>query len=332
MRVLIDTTYARRAPHSGTAVYLDGLIEALSSQEGLEVVPVSNERRGSPGGGGVRSVRNMLTDRWWEEMELPNLALANGADVIHHPLPATSMRHQGAGVVITVHDLAFERLPDKFDRRFRRYAHKAHRAAALAAAAVICVSETTARDVRELWGVPAERIVVAPHGPGQVLPAVPRAAAAEHFLYVGDREPRKDLATLLAAHERYRTQVPDPLPLVLAGAAGDPVGPERLAELYARAAALVHPSLYEGFGLTLLEAMAAGTPVIAARAAGAVEVCGEAAVWFEPGAVDELAGAMAGLGATGTAGLSEAGRRRAAEFSWSASARAHRAAYSLAQP
>ena len=68
MRVLIDTTYARRAPHSGTAVYLDSLIEALSSQADLEVVPVSNERRGTPGGGGVRSVRNMLTDRWWEEM------------------------------------------------------------------------------------------------------------------------------------------------------------------------------------------------------------------------------------------------------------------------
>ena len=55
----------------------------------------------------MRSVRNMLTDRWWEEMELPNLALSNGADVIHHPLPATSMRHRGARVVITVHDLAF---------------------------------------------------------------------------------------------------------------------------------------------------------------------------------------------------------------------------------
>jgi glycosyltransferase involved in cell wall biosynthesis len=329
MRVLIDTTYARRAPHSGTAVYLDRLIEALSSQEDLEVVPVSNGRRGPRGGGGVRSVRNMLTDRWWEEMELPNLALSNGADVIHHPLPATSMRHQGARVVITVHDLAFERLPDMFDRRFRRYAHKAHRDAALAAAAVICVSETTARDVRELWGVPAERIVVAPHGPGQELPAVPRAAEPEHFLYVGDREPRKDLATLLAAHARYRTQVPDPLPLVLAGA-GDPVGPERLAELYAGAAALVHPSLYEGFGLTLLEAMAAGTPVIAARAAGAVEVCGDAAVWFDPGSVEQLADAMAAIGGRARR-LSEAGLRRASEFSWARSAQAHRAAYSLAQ-
>jgi len=325
MRILIDTTYARRAPHSGTAVYVERLVQAL----GPDAVPVWNHRRGGRGGGGLASARNLLADRYWEEVELPRLAREHRAEVIHHPLPALTRRPRGARVVITVHDLAFERLPEMFDARFRRYAQRSHRAAGRLADTLVCVSETTARDVRELWGVPAERIVVARHGPGQELPAVPRADSSQHFLYVGDREPRKDLATLLAAHERYRAQVPDPLPLVLAGAAGDPVGPERLAELYAAAAALVHPSLYEGFGLTLLEAMGAGTPVIAARVAGAVEVCGEAAVWFEPGSVEQLADAMAGIDAT-DAELSAAGRRRAAEFSWAASAQAHRAAYSLA--
>jgi glycosyltransferase involved in cell wall biosynthesis len=329
MRILIDTTYAQRAPHSGTAVYLERVIEALGSQEGVEVVPVSNQRRGPPGGGGVRSVRNLLSDRWWEEMELPNLAVTNQADVIHHPLPATSMRARGPKIVITVHDLAVERLPDMFDPRFRRYAYRAHRAAGRLADALICVSETTARDVRELWGVPEDRIVVARHGPGQELPAVPRSETPEHFLYVGDEEPRKDLATLLAAHELYRQRVADPLPLVLAGAAGEPAGPEELADLYARAAALVHPSLYEGFGLTLLEAMAAGTPVIAARVAGAAEVCAGAALWCEPRSVEQFAAAMVEVGVRAEQ-LSEAGRRRAAEFSWAASARAHVAAYSLA--
>jgi glycosyltransferase involved in cell wall biosynthesis len=324
MRVLIDTTYAHRAPHSGTAVYLGRLTEALGS----EAVPVSNQRRRSPAGGGLGSVRNLVADRFWEEIELPRLARARGAEVIHHPLPALTRLPRGARVVITVHDLAFERLPAMFDPRFRRYAHRVHRAAARAAAAVICVSETTANDVRELWGVPAERIVVAPHGPGQQLPALPRAPEPGHFLYVGDTEPRKDLATLLAAYDLYRSRVASPLPLVLAGAAGEAAGPQRLAELYAGAAALVHPSLYEGFGLTLLEAMTAGTPVIAARAAGAVEVCGDAAIWCEPRSVQEFADAMAGIGAASE--FSERGRRRAAEFSWAASARAHLAAYSLA--
>jgi glycosyltransferase involved in cell wall biosynthesis len=324
MRVLIDTTYARRAPQSGTAVYLDRLIGEL----GQDATPVWNRRRGAAGGGGLGSWRNLLADRWWEEVELPRLARAHGADVIHHPLPARTRRPRGARVAITIHDLAFERLPEMFDPRFRRYAHRAHRAAARAADVVICVSETTARDVRELWGVPAERIVVALHGPGQALPALPRAARPEHFLYVGDAEPRKDLATLLAAHERYRSRVADPLPLVRAGAAGETVGPRRLAELYAGAAALVHPSLYEGFGMTLLEAMCTGVPVIAARAPAAVEVCGDAALWCEPRSVEQFADAMAMIG--DGAEPAARGRARVAGFSWAASARAHVAAYSLA--
>src|SRR5205807_3399263 len=110
------------------------------------------------------------------------------ADVIHHPLPAHA---RGAGVpqVVTLHDLAFERLPESFDRRFRAYAHRAHRRAALAADVVLCVSETTAADARKLWGVAPDRIVVAPLGPGQALPAPsgePTHSERTHFLYVGD--------------------------------------------------------------------------------------------------------------------------------------------------
>jgi len=326
VRVLVDTTYALRGP-SGTATYLAGLVPALR-EAGVEVVEAANERRRPPRTG---SARNWLADAAWVQRELPRRARAARADVVHHPLPAHA-RATGPAQVVTVHDLAFIRLPEAFDRRYAAWARRAHRAAARRARAVVCPSETTARDMRARWGVPEARVVVAPHGAGQPLPAVPPEAEPTHFLYVGDAEPRKNLAALRAAHARYRERVRDPLPLVVAGAAGEPVGPERLAALYAGAAAVVHPALYEGFGLTLVEAMRAGAPVLAGRAPGVVETAGDAALYADPRDPEDLARALERLAADPAlrAQLSERGRRWAARLSWAGSARAHISAYTLA--
>lgn len=345
MRVLLDMTYSRRAPFSGTAVYLERLAGALGGIDGVEVVTVANRRRRPPAKGGLGSVRNLLSDRWWTVRELPRLARAERADVIHHPLPAHAPR-AGVAQVVTLMDLAYERLPECFDRRFRIYARRAYRRAALAADAVVCISETTAGDARELWGLARGRIVVAPLGPGQVLPRAtgrrsPAPAEPAHFLYVGDDEPRKNLSTLIEAYAIYRSGARSPLPLVLAGSAtasGPGIqirhrpGPEELAELYAGAVALLHPSLYEGFGLTALEAMTQGIPVIAARAPGTTEVCAEAVCYADPHAPGSFAAAMARLAEEPDLrdDLAERGRRRALEFSWEGCARAHADAYSLA--
>lgn len=336
---MLDTTLARRAPLSGTAVYLAELARALRTRDGVEVLEVSDRRRGAAGRGLPASVRNALADQLWVAVTLPRLARAHGADVIHHPLPAAAPR-AGTPQVITVHDLAFARLPEHFDARFRTFARIAHRRAARRADAVLCVSETTAAAVRELWGVAPERIVVAPHGPGQELPDTP-ARERRHFLYVGDDEPRKDLATLLEAHRRHRASSGDPRELVVAGGAEIAApgvrcelrpGPSRLAQLYAGALALVHPALYEGFGMTPLEAMRTGTPVIAAAAPGVTEVCGDAARYFEPGDPEGLAAAMAELASSPErrGELVGRGRRRVAQYSWESSARRHLDAYSLA--
>ncbi len=344
MRVAVDVTPARRGvdgPYSGTVVYLQRLVPALR-RLGVEVVELHNARRAAPAGGGWGSVRNLAADLAWVQHELPRRAARAGADVLHHPLPACAHR-AGPAQVTTVHDLAFEALPWAFDTGFRRWAQLTHRAAARGVEVVVAVSAATRDDVVARWGVDRERIVVALLGPGQEPDARGPVAAPSHFLYVGDAEPRKNLGLLLEAYARYRERAGErtALGLVLAGSAGAQgrgitvehrPDLERLTRLYARAAALVHPSLHEGFGLTPLEAMTAGVPVVAVRARAVEEVCADAALYAGPCDADGLAGHLARLGVDARlrADLRLRGRRRAAEFSWSRCASAHRRAYTLA--
>ena len=337
MRVLLDTTYALRG-RSGTGVYVERLSAALRA-EGVDVVETADARRPPPAGGGAGSAGNLARDTWWTQVALPRRARAANADVLHHPLPALA-RGAPCPQVVTVHDLAFERLPDHFAPAFRRWASVVHRRAARGADAVVCVSQTTRRDAMARWGVDGATIVVAAHGPGQE-PLIAGAGRAEHFLYVGDDEPRKNLGLLLEAHARYRRQAgPGALELVLAGRAttaqegvrSEPA-PEDLATLFGGAAALVHPSLHEGFGLTPLEAMHAGVPVIAARSPGLAETCADAALYVDPYDAGGLAHELGRIAADPAlrAELAARGRDRAAAFSWRASARAHIEAYTLAR-
>jgi glycosyltransferase involved in cell wall biosynthesis len=321
VRVLIDTTFTRRG-RTGAGVYVERLLPALRA-EGVEVVEAANERRRPPAGGGLGSVRNLVGDIAWTQVRLRR----REGDVVHHPMPA-HIRGERRPQVVTVHDVAYEVEPGWFDARYRAFASRALWSAAQRAEVVICGTHATARDLRDRWGIERDRIVVAPYGPGQELDVAERGEP-RHFLYVGDAEPRKDLPTLLAAHARYAASAPDPLPLVLAGSAtahqtgvhvAGPVSREELARLHTDAAALVHTAHHEGFGLTVVEALHAGTPVIAVRNQAVAEVAGEHALLVEPGDVDALAAALA----------NPPQPRRDRRFSWAACARAHIEAYRLA--
>jgi glycosyltransferase involved in cell wall biosynthesis len=256
--------------------------------------------------------------------KLPRL-LRRARPRLGHYQHALPLRPVGASVV-TVHDLAFEREPDLMPRADRLVFKAVVPRSARRADHVIAVSDRTRDDLMELYDVPEQKISVIPHG---VDPAfTPGTNDAEgYLLFVGAVQRRKDPRAALEAAQELR------MPLVV-------VGPEKeaalarelrrlgadlrgyvekpeLAELYREAACLVVPSRYEGFGLPVLEAMASGTPVVAAPDPALVEVAGDAAVYADQG---DLSGAI--LHALDRRSeLRAAGLLRASQFSWAEAAR-----------
>jgi glycosyltransferase involved in cell wall biosynthesis len=244
-----------------------------------------------------------------------------------------------------VHDLAFLRYPEILTAQSRRYYGQVRDVVA-EVERVIVDSHCTAADVRELLGVPAERVRVIHLAPTPLGPPPPPAGVAAararyglegpFLLYVGTLEPRKNLRTLLRAFAHLAGE--QSACLALAGPRGwldeaivaeagrqagrvrllGPVPAADLIALYATATAFVFPSLYEGFGLPPLEAMAAGTPVVAARASCLPEVLGDAALFAPPEDEQALAEALRAVlqDADLRADLRERGLARAAQFSW----------------
>jgi glycosyltransferase involved in cell wall biosynthesis len=280
---------------------------------------------------------------------LADLDLFHGCDFVAPPLGAVP-------TVVSVHDLSFVHLPECHTPLNRWYLRLAVPRAARAAAAVLVPSASAARDLRQWLGLPEDRVAVVPPGvDARFRPAGDPAALRalrerlglprRYLLFVGTREPRKNLGTLLAAYRALRAGGAG-CGLVVAGApgwrvralerelgalaaAGEVVLPGFVAEddlpgLYAGAEALVLPSRAEGFGLPVLEAMACGTPVVAARAPGLAEAAGDAGLLVEPGDAEGLARALRAVLEQPAlrAGLTARGLARAAGFGWPATARA----------
>ena len=294
--------------------------------------------------------RPVLYDAW-NLFDWPPLSRDPDVDVAHAPSLAVPPK-RGKPLVVSVHDAAPWLFPETFTRRGRWFHNLGVKAAGRRADRVITGTEAAANELRSHTSLPTERLRVVPYGvdhpyiepdPEQVWELLNRhnLQNTPYVLWVGSLEPRKGVGALAAAMVQV-VRKGSPAALVLAGYPGwqnealissadrAELGPSlrqlgrvpehELQALYAAATVFAFPSLHEGFGLPVLEAMSAGVPVVASDIPAIREVAGNAAVPVAPGDVGAWAEALSEvLGSPSLqAELAGAGRRRAAAFSWPA--------------
>jgi glycosyltransferase involved in cell wall biosynthesis len=376
MKVALDAT-PLLGPRTGVGHYVAGLAEGLAELPGPEpeevaLVPFTWRGTGdlprvAPAGPRLRHGRRRVPARLlqaaWARMAFPPVEWLAGRVDVFHATNFVAPPARRAAVVVTVHDLTYLRYPEMVTAASARYRDLVPRA--LRRGAIVCTpTAAVADEVADAYRLPPERLVVTSLGVGPAWRAATppdpawlagRGLPERYLLFVGNREPRKNLPTLLTAYrDLLASRVPggvagppgDLPPLVLVGPPGwgealDLAGlpPEAvrtpgylpeddLARVVAGAAALACPSWYEGFGLPALEALACGTPVVAADLPALREVLGDQAELVPPGDATALADAVARvLDDPGGEPARAARRARAAAFTWAACARATLSAY-----
>ena len=345
--VAVDANPLTRHVHTGTEVYARELLSRLPGAVPEVDWVLYASRPTSNGGSGGRPPAFRPPDltvlprrRLWSQTRLPMELRRRRPDLFFAPAHVVPFLAPGR-TLTTVHDLAYEHVPEAYGRRQRGYLQLTTRWAVRRCEVLLTVSESTRRDLAERYGADEARVRVVPPGVAPAGPVAPPARLAElgvrepYVLHVGRVEPRKNQAAALGAVER----IPG-LTLVSAG----PVVDESLAarlrssphaillgrvtdtdreRLYASASALVFPSLYEGFGFPVLEAMARGLPVVTVPTSSLREVGGEAALYAEgPDDVDGLASALERAldDSALRRRLIAAGRKRAAGYTWARTA------------
>jgi glycosyltransferase involved in cell wall biosynthesis len=313
---------------AGTARYLRALLAGLQN-EAVEIV-----RYELPGAG---RMRKLSRDIAWYQHVLPRAARRDGVDVLHCPSQRAPVR-PGLPLVATIHDVAVLRHPKAFNLWTRRYSALTLPRIARAAARIIVGSAFTRDEVAALLQVSEAKIRVIPYGVGGAFTAPDDpAAAGDYVLAVSTLEPRKNLARLVEGFQRADL---DGLELRVVGAEGwggvrlggdrvrwlGEISDGELARQYRGAACAAYVSLYEGFGLPVLEAMASGTSVVAPAGPPYTEFADGVAVLVDPLDPDSIANGLREA-IDRRDDLGQRGRERAREFSWQRAAQAHMDVY-----
>jgi glycosyltransferase involved in cell wall biosynthesis len=345
----IDASRTTRARITGTERYALALIRAvIAANEAGPRRPIALYFQDAPPPGlfpESACVRAHVIPfaRAWTHVRLAAALAAHRPAVTWVPAHTLPFVFPGRAVV-TVHDLGFRHFPNAHPPRQRAYLDLTTRTSAARAACIFADSAATAHDLGRFYGTPAERVRVL--YPGVDAPSIGDRAAvrarcglpARYFLFIGTLQPRKNIARLIAAYTRARAVLGDDAPdLVLAGGKGwlyDPAWAEGVpgvhvpgyideadkGALLAEAVAFVFPSLYEGFGFPVLEAMACGTPVLCSTTSSLPELAGDAALLADPTDEAAIADGLIRLArdAALRAVLSARGRTRPGLFTWEA--------------
>lgn len=303
---------------AGTARYINGLMRELRRRVDVDVQPIAF--------GGSARAWNLPRDALWYPFVLS--ASSRRYSVLHCPTYRGPVR-SSVPLVVTVHDLAVFRHPRAFNRWSRTYGPLVVPRVLRAARRVIAVSDFTKQELIELLSVPADKIRVVRNGIDETFTSAGPAAEGDYILAVGTLEPRKNLARIAAAARRTG------LELRIVGASGwgevdvngdgvrwlGDVPDDELARLYRGARCFAYASLYEGFGIPVLEAMACGTPVVTSRGGGTEEVADGAAILVDPLDPTDIATGIE-RAVLKRDELVQRGRERARAFTWRAAAEA----------
>lgn len=316
MRVAMDVSPLVQT-RAGTARYLESLMRELRARDDVTLTTRAFGRSDR--------ASTLARDAVWYPFLLGR---EETADVLHCPTYRGPTRSP-VPLVVTVHDLAIFRHPEAFNRWTRAYSPRVVPRVLAAAQRVIAVSEFTRQELIELLRVPDEKIRVVPNAVSDEFTNVGEAAEGDYVLAVGTLEPRKNLARLVEAARRTKRE------LRVVGARGwggvevggngvrwlGEVSDKELARLYRGAACVAYPSLYEGFGIPVLEAMACGAPVVTTRGTAMEEVADGAAVLVDARDPGEIATGIE-RAATDRDELVARGLERASQFRWDAVAAA----------